>query len=207
MRSIACGALLVLLGCGGAPSTPMPGPGNPTPAPGMPTMAKETQPFDQMFIDMMVPHHEGAVEMAKLARDRGEHAEIKVMADGIIASQEAEIGKMRAWRTAWYGSASTPSMSMPMSQPGMPGMSSMMNMSKDIEGLRTASPFDLAFLDAMVPHHQGAVEMSTPAADRADHAEIKELAAGIVRDQTREIAQMKAWRQAWYPAAVTSSPP
>lgn len=146
--------LLILAACG---SSPAPAPVKPTmptemaaPMPGMAMPSSAT--MDQMFIDMMVPHHQGAIEMAKIAQTRGEHPEIKAMAEGILTSQQAEIGNMKAWRKAWFGSDETPSMGMPMAHsemPGMaamPGMSSMDHMAKDIEGLRTATPFDLAFL-------------------------------------------------------------
>ena len=82
-----------------------------------------TQPmsFDAQFIDMMVPHHQGAVEMAKIAQQRAEHPEIAQMAEAIITAQESEIGQMKAWRLAWFGSDETPPMErMPM-VPGMGG--------------------------------------------------------------------------------------
>src|SRR5262245_7074093 len=60
--------------------------------------------FDQQFIDMMVPHHQGAVEMALTAQERAEHPEILEMADAIIAAQTDEIDQMQAWRLAWFGS-------------------------------------------------------------------------------------------------------
>ena len=78
-------------------------------------------PFDRQFIDMMVPHHEGAIAMARVAEARGQHAEIKELAAAIVAAQDAEIRRMKAWRKAWYGSDQTPPMSrMPM-VPGMAG--------------------------------------------------------------------------------------
>ena len=54
--------------------------------------------FDAQFIDMMVPHHQGAVEMALIARARAEHPEVAQLAEAIIQAQEAEIGQMKAWR-------------------------------------------------------------------------------------------------------------
>ena len=50
----------------------------------------------------------------------------------------------------------------------------------------------------MVPHHEGATAMARVAETRGQHAEIKELAAAIVRDRQREIAQLRRCRQAWY---------
>lgn len=57
--------------------------------------------FDLHFLDMMTPHHEGAVTMAKDALQKAEHAEIKTLANNIIKAQDAEIKKMNDWKTAW----------------------------------------------------------------------------------------------------------
>jgi uncharacterized protein (DUF305 family) len=163
-------------------------------------------PFDQQFIDMMVPHHQGAVEMAKIAQQRAQRPEIKAMAADIIASQDAEITQMKGWRKAWFGSDQTPPMSkMPMVEGmssaahGGHGAGTTMDMAADVEALRKApEPFDRAFIDAMIPHHESAIVAAKAAATRAQRPEIKKLAADIVVAQEREIAQMKEWRRAWY---------
>ena len=169
-----------------------------------------TASLDQQFIDMMVPHHQGAVEMAKIAQQRAEHPEIKTLADAIIRAQEGEITQLKAWRKAWFGSDQTPPLDkMPM-VPGMGGAhgghgggSGTMDMAADVEALRTASgPFDRAFIDAMIPHHESAVEAARVAQEKAERPEIKELARTIIADQQREIEQMKQWRQAWYGSAT-----
>ena len=72
--------------------------------------AASAVPFDRQFIDIMVPHHQGAVEMAKIAQQRAEHPEIKRMADDIVRSQSSEIDQMRAWRKSRFGSDQTPAM-------------------------------------------------------------------------------------------------
>jgi uncharacterized protein (DUF305 family) len=163
-------------------------------------------PFDQQFVDMMVPHHQGAVEMAKIAQQRGEHAEIKKMAGEIIASQDAEIAQMKQWRKAWFGSDQTPPLDkMPMVE-GMGGQHAgghggTMDMAADVEKLRKAGePFDRAFIDAMIPHHESAIDAAKAAESRAQKPEIKQLAKEIIAAQEREIAQMKEWRRAWYGA-------
>jgi len=164
--------------------------------------AQQAASFDQMFIDMMVPHHQGAIEMAQIAQQRAEHSEIKKLAGFIITAQNKEIGDMRGWRKDWFGTDQTPSMDQQMTyNMSMPGMSSMMNMASDVRALRTASPFDLAFINAMIPHHQGAIEMAQAAAIQAQHQEIKVLAQSIIKDQQSDIAQMQDWRKAWYPSA------
>ncbi len=161
--------------------------------------------FDQQFIDMMVPHHQAAIEMAEIALIRAEHPEIRSLAVDISRSQAEEISQMKAWRLAWYGSDQTPSMDqMPMLHDM--GTSSMpmgtMNMAQEVETLRTApEPFDRAFIDAMVPHHQSAIDAAQLAQTRAVHQEIKDLAVAIISAQQSEIDQMKAWRLAWYGAA------
>ncbi|WP_437656831.1 DUF305 domain-containing protein [Sorangium sp. So ce1182] len=155
-------------------------------------------PFDQQFIDMMAPHHEGAVMMAKTAQERAEHAELKAMADDIISAQNQEISQLKSWREQWYGSAETPAVDeMPM----LPGMDhgSMMDMVQANEELKTAEPFDKAFIDAMIPHHQMAIDAAKMAQQEAEHAEIRTLADGIIEAQQREIDQMKMWRAEWYP--------
>lgn len=161
--------------------------------------------FDRQFIDMMVPHHEGAIGMAKIAQERAEHAEIREMAGAIIRAQDDEISLMKSWRQAWFGSAETPPLSaMPM-VPGMAdhgGHGATMDMAADVELLRAApEPFDRAFIDAMIPHHESAIAAAQAAETRAERPEIKEMAQAIVADQQREIDQMKQWRQAWYGSA------
>ncbi len=157
-------------------------------------------PFDQQFIDMMVPHHMGAVEMAKIAQNRGEHPEIKKLASDIIAAQDSEITQMKQWRKTWYGSDQTPSMDHMATLPGMDPsmMSNMMNMGTDIKNLQTASPFDKAFLNAMIPHHQSAIAAGKIAKDKGDHPEIKTLAGNIITSQQKELDQMQQWLKAWY---------
>jgi len=62
------------------------------------------------------------------------------------------------------------------------------------------SPFDARFIDAMIPHHEGAVTMAQEALTKAEHPELRELAQQMLVAQEREIADMRAWRQAWYPS-------
>ena len=182
----------------------------------MPSMGSSPTavPFDRQFIDMMVPHHEGAVEMARIAEQRSQRPEIRAMAADILRTQASEIERMKAWRKAWYGSDQTPPMSkMPMvdgmqmpsggghaRHGGGASSSQTMDMAADVAKLRTApEPFDLAFIDAMIPHHQDAIEASKAAATRAQREEIKALAREIVESQQREVEALRQWRQTWFP--------
>jgi hypothetical protein len=57
--------------------------------------------FDKAFLSEMIAHHEGAVEMAKLAQQNAKHAEIKGMANDIVSAQQREIDQMKQWQTSW----------------------------------------------------------------------------------------------------------
>lgn len=63
----------------------------------------QNQPFDQRFITAMIAHHNGAIAMAKDARTKAEHAEIKQLASDIIEAQEAEVAQLQQWQKAWFG--------------------------------------------------------------------------------------------------------
>jgi uncharacterized protein (DUF305 family) len=156
--------------------------------------------FDLRFIDAMIPHHEGAVIMAEAALKHSQRPEIQALAKEIIAAQAAEIQQMRDWRAEWYADADDRPMAyhadmghmMPMSEAQIEAM----KMSVDLgSGDET---FDLRFIEAMIPHHQGAIEMATDVLSKTERPDVRTLAEAIVSSQANEIAQMEAWRQAWY---------
>lgn len=59
--------------------------------------------YDQRFIDAMIDHHEGAIEMAEDAKRKSNRPQLLQLADEIIVAQEAEIKQMQDWREDWYG--------------------------------------------------------------------------------------------------------
>ena len=65
--------------------------------------------YDARFIDLMIPHHEGAVLMAKDALKNAKHQELRDMAAKMIKDQQKEIEQLKQWRRAWYSDASGPS--------------------------------------------------------------------------------------------------
>lgn len=163
---------------------------------------RQQMTYDRHFIDMMVPHHQVAVTMAELALERSKRPEIREFAQAIVRDQTEEIAEMRRDRKAWYGDERTPDPSdMPMIMEGMQMGSNMpMDMRGDFEVLRRdPREFDVAFLDAMIPHHGSAVEGSQHAVTQAVHPETVDLAGRIIRAQEREIDQMRRWRGQWYP--------
>ncbi|STX55476.1 Uncharacterized protein conserved in bacteria [Legionella beliardensis] len=70
----------------------------------MEKLGKKDNQYDKRFIDLMIPHHEAAIMMAKDALNNATHPEIKEMAQKIIDAQEKEIQQLKAWRSQWYGS-------------------------------------------------------------------------------------------------------
>jgi uncharacterized protein (DUF305 family) len=146
-------------------------------------MDNSDRPFDLRFIDGMIMHHQGAIEMAKEAQTQATKAEIKALADAIIAAQEAEIAQMQAWRETWY-----------------PGAAPTEGLGMDMGTMQVAAGdtlYDLRFIEAMIPHHEGAINMAKEAQTMAEHAELKTMAETIITAQEAEIAQMKEWQTAW----------
>ena len=146
---------------------------------------------DAAFADAMVSHHEGAVEMAQVALKNAEHAKTRRLAQNIIDSQRAEIKKLNGIRENLDGPV------MKMSGEDM----SMMGMMKDPQQLADADPFDRAFIDNMIPHHESAIAMAEVALQKSKNPEIKGIAGDIVSAQKREIEEMKRWRKEWYPGS------
>ena len=146
---------------------------------------------DRAFLDAMVPHHQGAVEMAEVALENTEHREIRDLAEDIVTAQEAEIEDLRSIKAREYG---TSEISSGMNEGEMEAMGM-----TDPEQLVNQRPFDKAFIDAMIPHHESAIEMATVALEESDNERIRKIAQDIVDAQEREIAQMRDWRQEWYP--------
>jgi uncharacterized protein (DUF305 family) len=149
---------------------------------------------DELFIDAMVPHHEGAVDMAEVALKNADHNEIKQLAEDIVSAQEAEIRKLKSIKQEEFGTSRVP---MGMNAEQMEGM----GMKMDPQSLAAEDPFDKAFIDNMIPHHQSAIEMAEVAAKETANPKIKDLANDIVEAQKREISQMEQWSQEWYPNA------
>lgn len=167
------------------------------------TVSQRDAPFDQRFIDMMVPHHEAAIAMAEIARTRAARDALRALADEIIDAQTAEVEQLRAWRESWFGSSVTPPMdAMPM----LPGVrmggelmiGDRMDIRDDVEQLLVAEPFDQAFIDAMIQHHQSAIDAAQSALSQSDREEILRLAEAIIAAQSREIDQLREWRGEWY---------
>lgn len=149
-------------------------------------------PYDLQFLDSMIAHHEGALQMASPVRSQAEHQEIKTLGENILSSQDGEIKQMKAWRDKWFPGAA-PAINMEMA-----GMADSM---KDMDMIALTSKkgnaFDLEFIRQMTPHHKGAVVMGEEALQKSSRDEIKKLAREIINAQQAEIDQMALWKTAW----------
>lgn len=137
---------------------------------------------DIMFAQMMIPHHQQAVDMSTLAETHTTNPELLALAKQIKDAQAPEIEQM----TGWINDANA---SMEMGhEMGMGGMLS----DSDMAALAAANgpAFDKLYLEGMIGHHEGALHMAQMVID-STNAEAKTLGENIVKSQTAEIAQMK----------------
>lgn len=128
--------------------------------------------FDIRWTQLMGMHHRMAVEMARTELRQGRDPRVLALARQIIAEQSAELTRMAGWLRAWGAGEAT--MPMPHMMPPAAGNT------------------DRWFLTEMVPHHQGAVDMGRLVPARTQTAEVRTLAASIIRSQSAEIAQFRA---------------
>ncbi|MFO7689337.1 MAG: DUF305 domain-containing protein [Cryobacterium sp.] len=145
---------------------------------------------DVMFAQMMIPHHEQAVEMSDdlLAKDDIDE-DIVALATEIKAAQQPEITQLQDWLIEWDAEAQ------PMSDmgDGSDGSDGMMT-ADDMMALQNASGAEAGelFLQQMTEHHEGAVVMAQVEVDDGAHADARMMAANIIETQTAEIATMAA---------------
>ncbi len=156
------------------------------------------QNIDQHFIVQMIPHHEGAIDMAKVALERSKRPEMISLANAIIEAQTREINDMTGWYESWFGS--TPPEGGMGGRGG--GMMHMDGMTGDLDDLKAASDaeFDREFITQMIPHHEMAVMMGSMLAAATERDEMKTLADNIITSQSREIEMMRSWLRDWYPS-------
>jgi uncharacterized protein (DUF305 family) len=190
MLLMACGSSTATSSTPRSASATVPASGNIAPE----WLVVNGQYSDQRFIDMMVPHHIMAVQMAQVALQKGQHPEIKQLANSIISSQQREIQALKNLKKRLYRTSNTPTMMNPvdMANTGM-----LMP-----DQLAQQHPFDRAFIDSMIPHHASAIDMASVALMRSTNPEIKRIARAIVDAQSQEIGHMIQWRKLWYPGST-----
>ncbi|MEK9157222.1 MAG: DUF305 domain-containing protein [Patescibacteria group bacterium] len=152
---------------------------------------------DATFIENMIPHHEGAIEMANLALAKAKTDEVKNLSESIIISQQKEIDDMKTWYKEWFGKdIETLSESTGMMGDGGMHMGGA-SMQGDIEELEAAENFDKEFVLQMIPHHEMAIMMAQMMLRTTARNEMKTLAQSIIDSQTMEVEQMRSWLTTW----------
>jgi len=130
------------------------------------------------FIEMMIPHHEEAIDTANQVLEHGATTEeIATLMTNIVAAQTAEVVSMREWYEVWFGEAYQDS-------------GKYQAMMRDLSGL-SEEEIDRAFLVDMIPHHMGAIMMARSIQPYIEHDEMAVLTENIVRTQSAEIVQMR----------------
>lgn len=146
---------------------------------------------DIMFAQMMIPHHQQAVEMSEmLLAKEGIPAQVVEFAQGVIDAQGPEINRMNAMLEAWDQQPVTDSGGMDHGKMG--GMSGMMSQ-EDMAALEEAQGTEAArlYLEQMTTHHEGAVDMARDEVADGQNPHAITLAEQVISDQEAEISQMK----------------
>ncbi|MFD0558447.1 uncharacterized protein (DUF305 family) [Stackebrandtia endophytica] len=140
---------------------------------------------DVMFAQMMIPHHEQAVEMTELAPDRAEDPEVLRLAEKIKAAQDPEIELMTTWLTEWDQPLDPGGHDMAMGGMATPEQLADLTEAEGVE-------FDRMFVELMVAHHEGAIVMAEDVLANGTDPDVATLAEAIIQVQADEITELTA---------------
>jgi uncharacterized protein (DUF305 family) len=152
------------------------------------------------FAQLMIPHHQQAVQMAELAITNASSPEVLKLADQIKAAQGPEISTMESWLTGWGvgdqmegmdPSAPTNGDMGGMDMGGLSGAGMMSMEDMDKLSKATGTDFDRMWLQMMIAHHQGAITMAQQVLDTTSNPDVQKLAQAVVDGQTTEIDTMQ----------------
>ncbi|WP_245761776.1 DUF305 domain-containing protein [Saccharopolyspora shandongensis] len=170
---------LAVSGCGQQP----PGTGGAPPT----TAAPAFDDADVTFAQQMIPHHQGAIQMARIAQQRSTSQQVRDLAARIEQAQDPEIQTMTRWLQDWGKPVPTAGPGMMQHQPGMPPPEDISGMMMGMSGAQ----FDRMFLQMMIAHHEGAVDMAKTEQARGINPDARQLARSIETSQIAEIDQMR----------------
>ena len=139
----------------------------------------EFSPTDIAFAEMMIPHHEQAIEMSELALMNSTNPEVLELAQEIKSAQAPEIELMASWSGVKSSTHAGHSMDGMLSE-------------DELNALRaaTGAEFDRLFLQGMIKHHQGAIEMAMDVKN-SNSMVVADLSAAIIKQQEIEITRME----------------
>lgn len=131
---------------------------------------------EEQFIAEMIPHHQEAVDTAKIIVSRGENTILKKIAQAIVDGQSSEINMLKWWMSSWYPSSTYNATYQSMMRP-----------------LDKVSGHDLEdqFMEDMIKHHAWAIQMAQQVLDISQRPEIVQFANDVINAQSNEIAEFK----------------
>lgn len=168
--------------------------------------AAKGNPTEKAFLQAMVPHHRSAVSMAEVAARRGQAPEIKMLAQGITSSQLPEIRQMEKMYERLFDAPLEPDENA-HSQLGLTPEEAGMGHGDVARMLEGANPFDRAFVDEMIPHHEGAIRMAKAVLPKTKDPQLRRLAQMIITAQEREVRDMRSFRAKRYGSSEPPSQP
>jgi uncharacterized protein (DUF305 family) len=184
---VACGTDTATTGSGAAPG--------PSASATAAATASDADAGDVAFAQMMIPHHQQAVEMADLALEQAQSPEVLALAQQIQGAQQPEIDEMTTWLQDWGAPVPTSEAAVDHSGHDMGGMGAGTGMmsAEQMDDLAAASgaEFDQMWLDMMIVHHEGAIAMSRQVLDTTSDPRVERMAQAIIDGQTAEIATMQ----------------
>jgi len=148
---------------------------------------------DVAFAQGMIPHHAQAIQMADMALEISTNPDVTALAEQIKAAQSPEIDQMTTWLTDWDQTVPDPDAPMDENMDGagammMTGMMSEADMAR--LGNATGADFDRMFLEMMILHHEGAIEMAEQQLAEGKYQATKDLAQAVITGQQAEIEEM-----------------
>ncbi|ASR33890.1 hypothetical protein BAY61_01550 [Prauserella marina] len=196
LPAVAFVAIAVLGGCSGTTEQDHTGPSHGAssaqPSTDKTDPAAAHDEADVNFAQQMIPHHQQAIEMADLVESRTDNAELVTLAEQIRQAQGPEIDRLTAWLSEWGQPVDDQQGEGGHGGHGdMPGMSGMMT-EEDMAALGSLSgaEFDRRWLEMMIEHHEGAVDMAESELKDGVHTGATELAEDIISAQQAEIDTM-----------------
>jgi uncharacterized protein (DUF305 family) len=135
---------------------------------------------DQSFLENMIPHHQEAVDSSNLVLNSTTDPELKIFVQNVISAQTKEIGEMKTWLNKDY----TPNSNYQAMMGGMKG--------------KTGTELDQAYVQGMIMHHQGAIQMATKIQTLTKRPELLKLANDIIVSQTAERTILMNWMMSKY---------
>ena len=150
-------------------------------------MAAPTGKPDLDFMQGMIPHHQGAIEMSKVVLQFGKDPEVKTLAESVIKAQEGEIASMKSWLDK------ADKAKLVESPEATKGNGDVMTAMMKNMTMTYSDDADVDYIKSMIPHHQGAIDMAKVALQYAKDPDVLKLAGEVVSAQEGEIAFMNDW--------------